>query len=899
MNTLTRTTCPYCGVGCGLSVTVDDEAGVRVTGDAAHVSNKGSLCSKGTALADTVDLADRLLHPMIAGVKTDWDSALDRVAAGFADTIQQYGPDSVAFYVSGQLLTEDYYVANKLMKGYIGTANIDTNSRLCMSSAVAGHDRAFGEDVVPGCYDDLEIADLVVLVGSNTAWCHPVVYQRIVAAREADPSKKLVVIDPRRTATADGADLHLPLAPGTDVALFNGLLAYLAGHGFATDLPGGAETIESARAGGDVASVAEACGLEPADLECFFDWFAATERTVSVFSQGVNQSSAGADKVNAIINCHLLTDRIGKPGATPFSITGQPNAMGGREVGGLANTLAAHRGFDQAEAVQRFWDSPTIAREPGLKAVDLFDAIAAGRIKAIWIMATNPLVSLPDADTARRALQKCPLVVVSDVMRHTDTADVADVLLPAAAWAEKNGTVTNSERVISRQRAFLPMPGQARADWQIVCEVARRMGFGEGFAFDSPAAIFREHAALTAFENDGARVLDLGGLSEINEAEYDDLVPTRWPIAHALSLRAAGAMPATPNVERLFTDGVYPTADGQPRLVAVTPRGPANDVDADWPLALNTGRVRDHWHTMTRTAKSERLAAHIPEPFVEIHPDDANYYAVIDGALASVRTAWGEATLRVIVTDRQRRGSLFAPMHWNDQFASGARVGALANPAVCPISGEPEFKHTPAAIAPFEAAWHGFIHAARGLRLHAASGIDYWVKVPGERFVRHEIAGSAIPEDWATVAKRWLSVSGHDVDWIEAADPAAGAYRAAHVDAGRLEACVFVAPTTNLPERSWLARLFTGRPMEQAERIAVLAGRPADASADTGPQICSCFGVGRKTIRRAIESHGLDSVAAVGNALEAGTNCGSCKPEIAALLAEAGAEKKSSANERK
>jgi len=885
MSTHTRTTCPYCGVGCGVSVTVDEADQVSVVGDTAHVSNKGSLCSKGTALADTVGLADRLLYPMVDGVRTDWDSALDRAADGFAKAIAEHGPDSVAFYVSGQLLTEDYYAANKLMKGYIGSANIDTNSRLCMSSAVAGHKRAFGEDVVPGCYDDLESADLVVLVGSNTAWCHPVVYQRIVAAQQADPNKKLVVIDPRRTATADGADLHLPVALGGDVALFNGLLAYLAEQGFATDLPGGAEAIAAARKGGVLNEVAKAAGVEPADLQTFFEWFAATERTVTVFSQGVNQSSAGTDKVNAIINCHLLTDRIGKPGACPFSITGQPNAMGGREVGGLASTLAAHMGFDNADTVQRFWDSPAIPTEPGLKAVELFEAIEAGRIKAIWIMATNPLVSLPDADQAKAALEKCPLVVVSDVMRHTDTVDYADVLLPAAAWAEKSGTVTNSERVISRQRAFLPLPGEARADWQIICDVAKRLGFGDAFAFDSAAAIFREHAALTAYENDGVRVLNLAGLAKLSDADYDALEPTRWPVIFREPLRAVGAMPALVDNAQLFADGVYPTSDGKAHLVAVSARGPANAVSAEWPLALNTGRVRDHWHTMTRTAKSERLSAHIPEPFVEIHPEDAEHYQIVDGGLASLCTDWGRATLRAIVTDRQRPGALFAPMHWNNQFAGHARIGALANPAVCPISGEPEFKHTPARIAPFRAAWHGFIYAARGLRMARCEGIDYWAKVPGERFVRYEIAGRQAPDDWARRARDWLSVGMHDVDWLETGDPAAGSYRAAHVDAGQLEACVFVASSTALPERSWLAKLFTGQPMEEAERAAVLAGRPADASADTGPQVCSCFGVGRKTILRAIEKDGLTSVEAIGRALDAGTNCGSCKPEIADLLA--------------
>jgi len=886
MATTTRTTCPYCGVGCGVTVSVNDNNAVSVTGDAAHPSNLGRLCSKGTALADTVGLADRLLHPMVDGRRTDWADALDTVAMGFSEIIEKHGPDAVAFYVSGQLLTEDYYVANKLMKGYIGSANIDTNSRLCMSSAVAGHMRAFGEDVVPGCYEDLEQADLVVLVGSNTAWCHPVVYQRIVAAREADPNKKLVVIDPRRTATAQGADLHLPLVAGSDVALFNGLLAHLADTGFESVLPGADDAIEAAQAGGDVAAVADTCGLDTSDLAMFFDWFAATERTVTVFSQGVNQSSAGTDKVNAIINCHLLTDRIGKPGACPFSITGQPNAMGGREVGGLSNTLAAHMSFDAADTVQRFWGSRDIARQPGLKAVDLFEAIEAGQVKAVWIMATNPVVSLPNADQVKRALDRCELVVVSDCMRHTDTTDRAHVLLPAAGWAEKDGTVTNSERVISRQRRFLAVAGDARPDWWIVSEVGRRMGFAAAFDYTGPAAIFREHAALTAFENDGSRVLDIGGLADLDDAEYDQLQPLRWPVAQSLRLRAAGAMPATADTRRLFVDGVYPTDDGLAHLVAVTPRGPVHALSAAWPLVLNTGRVRDHWHTMTRTAKSARLSAHMPEPFVEVHPDDAKAHAIDEGRLARVSTAWGALTVRAVVTDAQRQGALFVPMHWNDQFAADARVGALANPAVCPISGEPEFKHTPATIAPFKAVWYGFILAARPLPVARAGGIDYWVKVPGARFWRYEIAGTHAPDDWVAATRAWLGVDDRAVDWLDASDVAKGRYRAAHIDAGHIEACVFIdrAPAA-LPDRGWLASLFTGESIAEADRVGLLAGRPADASKDVGAQVCSCFGVGRNTILRAIGEDGLDSVAAVGKALDAGTNCGSCKPEIASLLA--------------
>jgi assimilatory nitrate reductase catalytic subunit len=444
-----RTTCPYCGVGCGIQARRQGTA-VTVSGDQAHPANFGRLCSKGSALGETLSLEGRLLYPEIHGQRVAWDQALDAVAEGLRAVIDRYGPEAVAFYVSGQLLTEDYYVANKLMKGFIGSGNIDTNSRLCMSSSVAGHKRAFGEDVVPGNYEDLEQADLVVLVGSNLAWCHPVLYQRIQKARQArDGRPKLVAIDPRRTATGDSAELHLALKPGTDTVLFNGLLVHLYQQdrldidfleqhteGFWGALRAAREVAPS------IPAVAHRCGLAEESVAEFYSLFARTAKTVTVYSQGVNQSSYGSDKVNTLINCHLATGRVGRPGTGPFSVTGQPNAMGGREVGGLANQLAAHMDFDPEEVdrVGRFWGSGRMARTPGLKAVDLFGAVGEGRIKAIWIMATNPVVSLPNADAVRAALQTCELVIVSDACADTDTIALAHIRLPALTWGEKDGT---------------------------------------------------------------------------------------------------------------------------------------------------------------------------------------------------------------------------------------------------------------------------------------------------------------------------------------------------------------------------------------------------------------------------------------------------------------------------
>ncbi|MGA7799933.1 MAG: molybdopterin-dependent oxidoreductase, partial [Gammaproteobacteria bacterium] len=539
------TVCPYCGVGCGVVPTAED-GGWKVRGDGTHPANRGRLCSKGAALGETLGADGRLRHPQIAGARVTWDEALDAVADRLRDTISRHGPEAVAFYVSGQLLTEDYYVANKLMKGFIGAANIDTNSRLCMSSAVAAHKRAFGADAVPGCYEDLELADLVVFAGSNAAWAHPVLYQRIAAQKRRRPEMRVVVVDPRRTATCDIADLHLALAPGSDAVLFNGLLAHLYREDrldldyIDAHTEGFTAALLSARANaGSVPAVAAACGLPEADVAAFFRLFARTERTITFWSQGLNQSSSGVDKGNAVINCHLATGRIGRPGMGPFSITGQPNAMGGREVGGLANLLAAHMDFDDPaalERVRRFWGAPRLAQGPGLKAVELFDAVGRGEVKAVWIMATNPAVSLPEAERVRAALERCECVIVSDCVADTDTAACADILLPAAPWGEKEGTVTNSERRISRLRAFLPPTGEARPDWWMITGVARRLGFAESFAYDGPADIFREHAALSGLDNDGGRAFDISVLATLSDAEYDTLQPLQWPVTAARPL---------------------------------------------------------------------------------------------------------------------------------------------------------------------------------------------------------------------------------------------------------------------------------------------------------------------------------------------------------------------------
>lgn len=874
-----RTTCPYCGVGCGVLAKVAADGQVSVRGDPDHPANFGRLCSKGSALAETIDLDGRLLHPEIHGRQTGWDEALDRVASTFSQTIAAHGPDAVAFYVSGQLLTEDYYVANKLMKGFVGSANIDTNSRLCMASSVTGHRRAFGSDTVPGSYEDLERADLIVLVGSNLAWCHPVLFQRIAAAREKRPEMKIVLIDPRRTMTADIADMHLAIAPDGDVALFTGLLAWLGQHNaldraYITAHTTGFGQALFAASTLDLAGVAKATGLTEDELTRFYSLFAETAKTVTVYSQGVNQSSSGTDKVNAIINCHLATGRIGKPGAGPFSVTGQPNAMGGREVGGLANMLAAHMEIDNPQhrdRVQRFWNAPAVAEKPGLKAVEMFQAVADGRIKALWIMATNPVDSMPDADAVEAAIKACPFVVVSDVLASTDTVRHAHVRLPATAWGEKDGTVTNSERRISRQRSFLATPGEAQPDWWIVAEVARRMGFGEAFAHETPAEIFGEHAALSGFENNGARDFDIGAYAEIDAEDYEGLAPFQWP--------APGPRGGTTEHQptRFFANGNFYTPDRKARFIAIRA---STDIRTtpDFPLILNTGRIRDHWHTMTRTGKSPRLSQHIAEPFVEIHPADAQHHGIGDADIVRISSPRGEVLVRALLTSRQRQGSVFAPMHWTDQFAAKGRLDALTAPLIDPISGQPALKHVAARIEKFAAKAFAFAVMRRKPERVDAS---YWAIAKCRGGWRVELAFTDDAADWTAFAGSLFDAPSAEM--LAYHDHDAGQHRIAAFDGDLLVGALFVAPGPVAVSRGWAAEQLEAVHASQRERFRIVAGRAGADRPDAGATVCSCFNVGANQIVAAVAA-GCATVEAIGGALKAGTNCGSCRSEIRALI---------------
>ncbi|MBX2836475.1 MAG: nitrate reductase [Gammaproteobacteria bacterium] len=871
-------TCPYCGVGCGVTVNVEKETGIAlIQGDKTHPANYGRLCSKGSALGETLlgaNEARRLTQPVVDGETVSWECATANIASKIEASLDQYGQESVAFYLSGQLLTEDYYVANKLMKGFIGTANVDTNSRLCMSSAVAGYKRAFGSDTVPCSYEDLEQAELIVLIGSNAAWTHPVLYQRMAAAKEANPKLRVVLIDPRRTATATLADLHLQLAPSADGYLFQGLMKYLVEQDFLDQsyIATNTEGFDKVQRDAEATSwneVATKTGLDQSTLDTFYQWFAETSKTVSFYSQGINQSATGTDKCNAIINCHLATGKIGYPGAGPFSITGQPNAMGGREVGGLANQLAAHMDFapEDVDRVQRFWQSPRIATQPGLKAVDLFDAIEKGQIKVLWIMATNPAVSLPDSNKVRRALAQCPTVIVSDIT-HTDTTQFANVLLPAMGWGEKDGTVTNSERCISRQRGFRKGPGEARPDWWAIAEVAKKLGFSKDFNFLTARDIFLEHAKLSGFENNGARDFDISGLSELTASEYDSLAPVQWPVTAQ----------KTNGTARMLEDGQFFTKSGRAQFV---PIAPALAKSADAELLLNTGRLRDQWHTMTRTGTAPSLTAHDDVPVVEIHPEDARGRGLKNDQFAKIRSDLGEVIGRVEITHSVTRGQLFQSIHWSDQYASHAVVSNAVDMETDPISGQPESKASAVFIEPYDCEVWARVVSPKSV---AREGWNYWVetKIP-DGFVY--LLGADNEIDWRQWARNLMpdSHSTEAPDITQYANPIEKSEIVVFSKKEEVSCLVFASgDAENLPSFVWMETTYS-KPLNQAKKE--LRGEKGERN----KLICGCFRTSKSTIAQSIAG-GNTSIDSLGNSLGCGSKCGSCRPEISELLAEKRAE---------
>lgn len=863
-----KTTCAYCGVGCGIRLSREGERW-QLQGDEDHPANGGALCVKGASLLESLAFPDRLLYPRWLGQRIGWEEALDTLADRLAAIMVESGPEAIGIYLSGQLTTEDYYVANKLMKGYLGSANVDTNSRLCMSSAVVAHQRAFGEDLVPACYEDLELADLVVLTGANTAWTHPVLFRRLQQARARRPELRLVVLDPRRTMTAEQGDLHLALKPGSDVALWNGLCRYLLDsdgwdQAYVAQHVSGFEALAAALddPAWQLDEVARSCGLSRSDLLGFYQLFARTPRTVTLFCQGINQSNQGVDKANAIINAHLLCGRIGKPGAAPFSMTGQPNAMGGREVGGLATQLAAHMGFGEAECdrVQRFWGSPTMVRGPGHKAVELFEAVYRGEIRALWVLGTNPAVSLPDGNRVREALSRCELLVVSEVTANTDTARLAHLLLPAAAWGEKSGTVTNSERTISRQRAFLPLPGEARPDWWALTRLARRLGFGEGFAYEHEHEIFCEHAALSGFENDGARQFDISGLARLSRAEFEALEPLSWPVNADWPRGRA----------RLFEDGRFATPDGRARLLPLAqhfPPQPEAGPGEDLSLLLNSGRLRDQWHTMTRTGHVPRLQEAEPWPRVRVGAASLLALGAREGDLVRLHNELGEALLLVGLDEGLREGEAFLPMHWTDSQCSQGAVNRLIAAVVDPLCGQPMFKQGRVQARAQATRWQGLWCGRHDWR----EPVDWWARRP-------------LPEGNCTLLASWsdspqglwqrLGSEGH---WLRL--PLKEGWLALALAGDRIEGILLVG------ER---------RPDIKVDLLASLLGTPLQAGAlsqtlslalaGESRLVCSCLRVSEQRIVDAITRQGVSELAGLQALLGCGSNCGTCLPEIDKLL---------------
>lgn len=866
---LKQTTCAYCGVGCGVDVSIDNGLTSSLTGTPEHPANYGRLCVKGTHLLDTLSTENRLSEPQINNHVVSWDEATTHVAKQFGNIIAKHGADAIAFYVSGQLLTEDYYVANKLMKGYLGAGNIDTNSRLCMSSAVAGYKRAFGEDVVPCSYEDLEQTSLLILQGSNAAWTHPVLFQRIERAKRLNPAMKIVVIDPRRTDSVEIADQFLQLKPGTDAALYNGLLNYLANNDaldelFIAQSTSGFDTaLEHAKAW-SLSDVAAYCQLSEQVLETFYASFAHSPSAITFYSMGINQSTSGTDKCNAIINAHLASGKLLKPGSGPFSITGQPNAMGGREVGGLANQLAAHLDIekpDHRSLVQRFWQSPTMAERAGKKAVDMFADLKSGKIKAVWIMATNPVVSLPNHNEITAALEACELVVVSDCVSKNDTLSYANVKLPSTGWSEKDGTVTNSERRISRQRALLPKHGQAKHDWQIICEVAKAMGF-DGFDFDHPSEIFTEWAALTAFENNGDRQLDLGALAALTKQQYDDMRPLQWPQQTSLSAP-----------ETLFGNHQFSTEDKKAHFIAITPQLPSQQTSAEFPFVMNSGRIRDHWHTMTRTGEASRLSAHITRPYIEVHPKDAQALALKTDDLIIARSATGEVCAHVNITDAVRPGECFMPIHWNAQYASSANISQLYQSVTDPISGQPESKHAVVTLEKPEFAQYSQIFINGDFNIQS----DFWLKVKSSFCTNYQLAHKEPIDDLLYYCQQNSALVG---GWSMYFDG-----EATHIQCMQKDSLVFVAVFSHQQQSvslEWIDHLFNTQILSFEQLQALFNAQP-DAEFTQGKQVCSCFKVREKPIIEAIKA-GSNSVDKLGKKLQCGTNCGSCKTQLSQLI---------------
>ena len=928
----TRSTCPYCGVGCGVIIVTDAarEQIVSVRGDPEHPANFGRLCSKGSTLHLTAEplrqQQSRLSVPLRrteAGVleQTTWDDALDGAVERFASIIAEHGPDAVAFYVSGQLLTEDYYAFNKLAKGLIGTNNIDSNSRLCMSSAVAGYKQTLGADAPPCSYEDIEATDCLFIAGSNTAWAHPVLFRRIEAARLNNPAMKMIVVDPRRTETAALADLHLQILPGTDVALFNAMIhqlfmeawthrAYVAAHTEGLDT-----LVESVR---DCTPdwAARICGVTAEAIVQAAKWFAQSKATLSMYCQGLNQSSSGSAKNAALINLHLLTGQIGRAGAGPMSLTGQPNAMGGREVGGMANLLPAHRDLGKAQhraEVASFWGVESISSQPGKSAVAMFDALESGEIKAVWIACTNPAHSMPDAAKVARALEKAEFVVVQDAFQGTATAAHADLVLPASTWGEKEGTVTNSERRITRVRAAVQPWGQARHDWAIAVDFAqrlekrlpatsrRRLGTNWHFDYTSAQDLWLEHRDSTVGTD-----MDIGGLS------WDLLDrPRQWPMP-------AGAADGK---ARLYEDGVFAREGGRAQLRVTHWQPTAEEADAHFPFGLMSGRLRDQWHGMSRTGTLGKLFNHSPWPELEMNGDDVARRHLKAGDWVRVRTRRGAQLLQVQPADSLRPGQAFVAMHWGPEFLGGNKalgINALAQPAVDADSKQPELKYSAARIDAvalpgrlFSMGWTrpGEGVAVRRQLLALCASLDVAVAVPfaeGERegvmlrVAHHQALSAELVQSLSEALRSSFQVAG--LPLVRYEDAPRKSARTLAIDQGRL---VWLMLQGDVSSGHWLAEILRLQTDVSAMRGALLmpGDKAPSGRVSAGPAVCSCAGIRRQAIEDSITllaskaaspgRHGgaLSSVLTPAQCLEAlqtklgcGVQCGSCVPELRSMI---------------
>jgi assimilatory nitrate reductase catalytic subunit len=907
-------------VGCGVIIESDGNQVTGVRGDPAHPANFGRLCTKGSTLhltaAAPITQQARLLHPMRRERRGErpariaWDQALGLATETFTQIIREHGPDAVGFYISGQLLTEDYYVFNKLAKGLIGTNNVDTNSRLCMSSAVAGYKMTLGADAPPNCYDDVNHAQCIFIAGSNTAWAHPILFRRIEDAKAANPRLKIIVCDPRRTATAEIADLYLPLQPGTDIMLFHGMMHVMLWEGWVRQ-----DYLEAHTTGFDNLKatvrectpdlVAQVCGITKEDLFTAAKLFATSGATLSLYCQGLNQSSSGSAKNAALINLHLATAQIGKPGAGPFSLTGQPNAMGGREVGGLANLLSAPRDLANPQhraEVAALWGVPSVPEKPGKTAVEMFQAAADGGIKALWIACTNPAQSMPDQATVRRALQRAEFVVVQEAFSTTATCDYADILLPATTWGEKTGTVTNSERRISRVRPAIAKPAGTRHDWSIAVEFAhrleRKLRPGQPtlfpYSLDDETAgaeqIWNEHRESTR-----GRDLDITGMSYA----LLDQAPLQWPMA-------AGESQGKP---RLYEDGIFPTPDGKARFANVAYQPLAEPREARYPFSLTTGRLRDQWHGMSRTGTLGRLFGHVAEPAIQMHAQDMARRLLNDGDLVHVTSKRGSIVVPVQASEQVGMGQAFMAMHWGPEFLGGcsstgaplAGVNALTTSAYCPTSRQPELKHAAVKILKAELPWSllavAWLPDSDALRareelkqvmalLPFASCVPFGRERNG--LLLRAAAHESPPEELLARIEALMGLAGTDT--LRYADRRKGQRRTMRLvrrgEEARLEGFVLAGDTR---AQAWITTLLQEElPAQAYGRLLLVPGaKPPVAVQSRGRQVCTCFNVTDAQVTEHLAgSEGPDSVrlGALQSALRCGTNCGSCVPELKRLI---------------